>query len=35
MDIETIAAYVVCFSPIALLVGLSVWLVWRDKDMLD
>jgi len=35
METETIAAYFVCFTPFAILIGVSIWLVWRDKDTLD
>lgn len=31
MDTETIVAYLLVFSPIAILIGVSVWLAWREK----
>ena len=35
MEIETIAAYFICFAPLAILIGLAMWLAWRDKDTFD
>ena len=35
MDIESIVTYLICYAPIATLVGVTSWLVWRDKDKLD
>ena len=35
MDIEDIIAYLICFSPMAILVGLTMWLAWRDKDRFE
>ena len=32
MDIETIVAFSLLFSPIAILIGVSVWAAWHDKD---
>jgi putative copper export protein len=35
MDIETIVAYFLLFCPVALLIGVAVWLAWKDKDYFD
>jgi len=35
MENEPIVTYFICYAPIALLVGVTVWLVWRDKDKFD
>ena len=35
MEIESIVTYLICYAPIGMLVGVTMWLVWRDKDKLD
>jgi len=35
MDTETVVAYLIIFCPIAMLIGVSIWLAWKDKDRFD
>jgi hypothetical protein len=31
MDTETLVAYFLLFCPVALVIGVLVWCIWRDK----
>jgi hypothetical protein len=31
MDTETIVAYVLLFCPVAVIIGVLIWAMWRDK----
>ena len=31
MDIETLVAYFLLFCPVALVIGVLIWCIWRKK----
>ncbi len=35
MQIEDIIVYLFCFTPFVILIGVSMWLAWKDKDKFD